>query len=162
MSQFEEPKDCFTFLTHFSEKRRFNKVGLCLCLGRSHFFRKLPFDHAGRGRCKGKAVNSRLARIENWIERAQHAGFHISALAADCRVSERQLRRFVESEFGIPPHVWMMGLRLRGAPLLLRQRLLIKEVAYQLGFKSADHFSRVFKRQYGVGPRQFRHSERPG
>jgi AraC-like DNA-binding protein len=102
------------------------------------------------------AMNSRLSRIKDWPVRTARAGFRISALAADCRVSEQHLRRYIRSEFGHPPHVWMMSQRLCQAPKLLEQGLMVKEVSDRLLFKNTEHFSRAFKRYYRVSPSSFR------
>lgn len=100
-------------------------------------------------------MNSRLIPIDDWAQRAARAGFHIRNLAADCEVSERQLRRFIESKFGLAPHIWMMNQRLCEAPAMLRRGLLIKEVAAGLRFKSSEHFSRAFRKRYRMSPRSF-------
>jgi AraC-like DNA-binding protein len=39
--------------------------------------------------------------------------------------------------------------------LLLDHGMLVKEVAGKLGYADAFHFSRTFKRSYGVSPQQF-------
>jgi AraC-like DNA-binding protein len=101
-------------------------------------------------------MNSRLSQITDWPERAARTGFRISALAADCRVSEQHLRRYFEFEFGQPPHVWIMSLRLQEAPKLLAQGLQVKEVAGMLHFNTTEHFSSAFKKHYGISPRSFR------
>jgi AraC-like DNA-binding protein len=43
----------------------------------------------------------------------------------------------------------------RAAALLLDQRMMVKEVADALGFADAFHFSRTFKRVYGISPERF-------
>lgn len=102
----------------------------------------------------------RLDEISDWEERAARAKFQLSRLAADCHVSERQLRRHIEKTYRVPPHVWMMELRLRGAPGLLRRGARIKELADKLYFKSAEHFSHAFKKHYGVAPSSLRRKAR--
>lgn len=101
-------------------------------------------------------MSSRLDQVSDWAERAKRARFNLSALAADCHVSKQHLRRYIESRFGPPPHLWMMRQRLQEAPKLLEQGLQVKEVANKLHFNSAEHFSRTFKKQYHVSPRSFR------
>ncbi|HTL54754.1 MAG TPA: helix-turn-helix transcriptional regulator [Candidatus Limnocylindrales bacterium] len=101
-------------------------------------------------------MTSRLDDIDNWADRARCAKFHISALALECNISERQLRRYIESRFGLAPHVWMMQYRLREAQTLFSQGLRTKEIADQLNFRSSQHFSRAFKNHFGMSPRAFR------
>jgi AraC-like DNA-binding protein len=71
-------------------------------------------------------------------------------------VSERHLRRYIEYEFGQPPHTWMMQQRLRKARKLLSDGSFVKVVSVDLGFKTPEHFSTAFKKQFGISPRAFR------
>jgi len=96
---------------------------------------------------------SRLDAITDWPERAARAKFRISALAVDCGVSERQLRRFIESKFRSPPHAWVLEQRLEKGRELLQQNLRLKEISQRLRFKSQAHFSREFKKHFGRSPR---------
>lgn len=44
--------------------------------------------------------------------------------------------------------------------LLLQPDLSIKEVAYKLNYSSPGHFSREFKRFFGITPRQYIQSQK--
>ena len=49
------------------------------------------------------------------------------------------------------------NLRLRDAKnLLINTNQKINEIAEQIGYNSADHFSRVFRQTYGMSPAEFR------
>lgn len=100
----------------------------------------------------GAKSMSRLDAISDWLNKARQAGFRISVLAANCGISEQHLRRYLEEKFKCAPHVWLMHLRLENAPELLSQGLQVKEVAAELGFRSAEHFSRSFKRHFKASP----------
>jgi AraC-like DNA-binding protein len=54
--------------------------------------------------------------------------------------------------FGRSAQEWLDELRLSAAAPLLRKRRSVKWVAYNLGFKQVSHFSREFKRHYGLSP----------
>jgi AraC-like DNA-binding protein len=55
------------------------------------------------------------------------------------------------------PHDCLLRLKIAHAEQRLRQTgAIIKGVAAELGFKSAAHFSRVFKRLNGTAPVQFK------
>jgi AraC-like DNA-binding protein len=45
---------------------------------------------------------------------------------------------------------------------LLRQRLSITEVAMRLGYSDPAHFTRAFRRRFGMTPGQWRQSVRSG
>jgi AraC-like DNA-binding protein len=101
---------------------------------------------------------SRLDSVTDWEARAEPAGYRASVLANRCGVSERHLRRFLRLKFGKPPREWLAQVRLARAVASLQQTLLVKEAAFQAGFKDPAHFTRSFKQQYGVSPSAFRHA----
>lgn len=58
---------------------------------------------------------------------------------------------------GVPPHRYIQGLKMRRAKeLLMDSRLKIKEIADELGFVDAAHFSNKFFEATSVRPREFR------
>jgi AraC-like DNA-binding protein len=99
---------------------------------------------------------SRLDSVTDWEARAEHAVYRVSALAKDCGVTERHLRRFLRLKFGKSPRAWLAERRLARAAASLQQALLVKEAAAQAGFKNPAHFTRRFTQRYGVPPSAFR------
>lgn len=99
---------------------------------------------------------SRLNCLTDWEARAERAGYRASALAKQCGVSERHLRRFVRLRFRKSPRAWLAQTRLNRAAASLHQAKLVKKAAAQAGFSDPAHFTRAFTRQYGVPPSEFR------
>ena len=97
-------------------------------------------------------MKSRLNQIKNWNELAKASNYNAKGLARSCRISERQLQRFVQELTGQTLQVWLNELRLKRAPILFQEGQTVKEVACELGYKQRSHFSREFKRFYGVPP----------
>ncbi len=92
---------------------------------------------------------------EHWWELAQQAHYRSPALASLLSVSPRQLHRYTRKNFGRSPQAWLDDQRLARATGLLRQWRSVKAVSYELGFKQVSHFSRVFKRRYGMPPGRY-------
>ena len=67
-----------------------------------------------------------------------------------CRVFRRS--------FGVSPATYVTKLRIGEAKALLRKRpdLLVKEIAFLVGFKDQYHFSKTFKKEEGVWPTDYR------
>jgi len=87
-------------------------------------------------------------------------------IAADHHVSVRQLY-LILSRAGISLGDWIRKERLAECKRQLassaHQHLTIETTAYQWGFASAAHFSRVFKSAYGMSPGEWRRRSRsPG
>jgi AraC family transcriptional regulator len=67
-------------------------------------------------------------------------------------------RLFSEAE-GVPPARYLLRLRMEQAARLLRlEPDPIKVVAQRCGFDDPNYFTKVFRRFFGVGPRDFRTS----
>jgi AraC-like DNA-binding protein len=84
-------------------------------------------------------------------------------LAAEHHISERQLYRIL-SRAGVSLGEWVRTQRLeqcrRDLASARGERATIESIASSWGFVSAPHFSRAFKRAYGVSPRQWRDHSR--
>ena len=106
-------------------------------------------------------MRSRLNRIVNWEQIAEEALYSTHSLAKIVGVSVRQLERYFEEENRGQPHEWLNLLRQTKAMQLLASGRTVKEVANQMGYKQASHFSREFKRYYGIAPADVRASNNP-
>lgn len=86
---------------------------------------------------------------------AQQSGFNASTFARLCGISSRQLRRHAQKTFGRSAQEWLDEQRLIAAGYLLKETASVKTVSAELGFKQMSHFSRQFKRHYGISPKQY-------
>jgi AraC-like DNA-binding protein len=92
---------------------------------------------------------------EIWIKLAEQSRYSAIVLAERLHISRRQLQRYTKKMFGSSPQRWLSERRLIVAPEMLKEYQLIKIVASELNFKRANHFSREFKRVYGISPTAF-------
>ena len=93
---------------------------------------------------------------ERWAE-GDPAPFTLGDLARIAGVSKVHLTRIFQAQFGMAPVAAVRQLRLdRAVTLLARTNLPIQEIAETTGFPNAFHFSKVFKQQLGVAPRDYR------
>ena len=78
-------------------------------------------------------------------------------LAADSGVSPRTLSRLFLKYFQIPPHKYLVKLRMqRACQMLSLEVFSIKEIAAAVGYPNALNFSTEFKRIMGYSPSLFR------
>ena len=97
-------------------------------------------------------VHDRLAVVTNWPERAQAAHYRAQDLAQLCGASLRELQRFFVCHTGHGPHQWLNELRQTEGLALLAAGHLVKQSAHTLHYLDPAHFSRDFKRFYGLPP----------
>lgn len=96
-------------------------------------------------------------RLREWLESRLESPPSLEELAAFCGLSPWQALRRFRQHCGLPPHQWLTQLRLeRALPLVLRGQQPLSDVALQLGFYDQAHFSRLFRRTYGVPPARLR------
>lgn len=78
-------------------------------------------------------------------------------LAKHEHLSYTHFRTIFKKKTGTSPNQYIIMLRLRNASLLLKQTgLSIKEVAESVGFSDQMYFSRIFKKRFGISPKDFR------
>jgi AraC family transcriptional regulator, regulatory protein of adaptative response / DNA-3-methyladenine glycosylase II len=81
----------------------------------------------------------------------------VAQIAAKLGVSERHLRRIVETHLGVSPVQWLQTRRLLSAKQLLTDtRLPIQDVAIASGFGSLRRFNAAFSQHYGMPPTRLR------
>lgn len=77
------------------------------------------------------------------------------------QVSPSTLRRLFKAHTGKTPGNFIKDIRIMAAARqLLATSKSISSIAYELGFKEQNYFSRVFKQVFGVSPSQYRMSSR--
>lgn len=81
----------------------------------------------------------------------------VEQLAAEVQLSAWHFARCFKASCGLTPHRFVLQQRLqRARTLLLESRLPVGEIARQLGFASAPHFSQAFARHWGLSPLRLR------
>ena len=97
-------------------------------------------------------MSQRLKSVQEWETLAQNARYRAHELASLCQVSLRTLQRHFRAQYGLTVSKWIRDIRLREAYARLIQGAMVKEVAFDLGYKQLSHFSRDFKDYFGVSP----------
>ena len=77
----------------------------------------------------------------------------LEELAQEAGISRYQLIRSFKSQFGLPPHAYLMDEKIKRSKHMLKRGQKIAEVALLLGFSDQAHFQRQFKRKLAVTPK---------
>ncbi len=76
-------------------------------------------------------------------------------------ISYSYFRKMFKKYTGVSPGQYQLSLKImRAREMLLSTDKIIKEISYQLGFKSVYYFSRLFKSKMGVTPSEIRKNSR--
>jgi signal transduction histidine kinase/CheY-like chemotaxis protein/AraC-like DNA-binding protein/ligand-binding sensor domain-containing protein len=93
-------------------------------------------------------------RIEN---RVADLGLNVEQLAQELHFSQSQFNRKLNALIGITPVRFIRQIRLEKAKtMLLDTDLTITVIAFDCGFNDPSYFSRVFKKEFGVSPVDWR------
>ena len=96
-------------------------------------------------------------RVAGAIEKRLHQPLRIAALARDCGMSERTLRRKWKNSGGSSLTNEINHRRIvRASHLLLLPDISVAEVGYQVGLESPAQFSRMFRGAKGLTPKEYR------
>lgn len=101
-------------------------------------------------------------RIESYIrDRIRDPELSIDKIASALRCSKRYLHMaFEASDHSIADHIWSTRLDGFRGDLARRSDQTISEIAFAWGFSSSAHFSRAFRKRFGVTPSAFRRGDR--
>lgn len=104
-----------------------------------------------------ETVDSRVRAAIITMEQHLEDTMSIDEIAGSVGLCRRQLERLFFTKAGMSPAQTYNLLRLKKArSLLLQSKAPLIDVALDVGFGNASHFSRAFKRIFGVTPSQLR------
>lgn len=103
----------------------------------------------------------RIHKVADYISLHYTEDIDIDNCARLCNMSRSRFAHLFKQEYGVPPHGYMLNLRLKHSEeLLMYSSLTIGEIAVQCGFSDAYYFTRLFTKNYGVPPTTFRATKR--
>ncbi len=99
------------------------------------------------------AFRKRLLRL---FEEGANGKLGLDEMAAALKISKSGLSHKCKELLGVAPSRAFLDFKLAKARRLLEEGLSVKEAGESLGFANQFHFSRAFKRRFGVAPSAIR------
>jgi AraC-like DNA-binding protein len=132
-----------------------NDLSRDVLAGRTSFVRRAVEGELSRpASLAGQVIALVHSRIQDSLSPAE--------LAVELSISLRTLERGLATELGCTPRQLILAMKMREArSLLMSGRFRVNEVATQLGFSTASHFSRCFRSFYRAPPSDLVRPQRP-
>jgi AraC-like DNA-binding protein len=100
--------------------------------------------------------NNGLSAALNHIKLHLSENVNIDDLARISCMSRTKFFHEFKVHLGCSPMAYQLQSRLKKAAVLLKKGEQITQVCFALGFTNTSHFSRSFKKFYGISPRQYK------
>lgn len=131
-------------------------AGIC----RSLYLRYLP--HLESGGSAHSEDDSRIRRMLDFIGSHFAEELTVEQIAAAAGVGSRECLRCFQRTIQLAPGQYVQRYRMmRGAELLTETGKSISEIALDCGFDSPSYFSGMFRRSFGMTPREYRMKHLP-
>lgn len=110
----------------------------------------------GTGDRGPRRTASRTAAALMRVEQGYAENLRLGNVATACHMSASHLSRTFKKEHGTSFRLYLLGYRLeRACEFLARAQTSVKQAALATGFNDCSYFDRVFRRRYGMTPRDY-------
>lgn len=93
---------------------------------------------------------------EQLLKNLQH-DWTIEEMSQNVELSIPHFQKLFRAETGIAPIAYLRDLRLEKARELLETKFYrLKQIGFEVGMSNDSHFTRDFKKKYGVTPTEYR------
>lgn len=104
-----------------------------------------------------RSVTSALAPALSYVQRHYSEKLRMPTAARLCDLSPFQFSRNFKRENGFTFRDFVVRLRIQRAAELIRQsKMSVTDAAFGVGFNDLSYFARMFRRQIGVSPSDYR------
>jgi AraC family transcriptional regulator len=105
----------------------------------------------------GRLTPSQMQQIRDYIQTHLTDDLSIDRLAQLVQLSPGHFATLFKCSFNVTPHQHVVQQRIDRACALLRQSdLPILTIAHQVGLQTQSHFTRLFRQQISMTPKQYR------
>ena len=115
---------------------------------------KLFTDYAPKNKC----ADSNVSAARDLLHEEYNRPVSLAELATLCHLSQSQVLRAFQKQFGTTPHKYLLKRRIEKAKWLLLSKtdMSLAQIALELGYADQSHFTRAFVTATGVTPNRFR------
>jgi len=104
----------------------------------------------------GKLTSFQLRSVVDFIRSHLDKDISLIALADRAHISPFHFARLFRATLGLPPHQFVLQLRLRQAARLIKAgQLTLAQIAVACGFHDQPHFTRTFHKAFRMTPARY-------
>lgn len=105
------------------------------------------------------SMDERMSEIINYIQ-ANYVTVTLDELSQKFFLSKPYLSKYIKEQSGLTFGENVKKIRMKKAKTLLKNgNMKVESIAEAVGYQNVEHFNRLFKKQYGVTPVQYRNSK---
>lgn len=102
-------------------------------------------------------MDNKIEAILQFIQENYSKRFTLKEISEICETDYCYLSSVFKKKTGVSFSKHIKSLKMYSAANLIKEsQIEIKEIAYDLGYKSLPHFYKDFKSQFGIPPKEFR------
>lgn len=111
---------------------------------------------------KGRIVDFYIREAMNYIEQNFHRDITVHDIADFCNLNRSYFGKVFKDAIGRTPQEFLIEYRMRKSTELLNYTdMSIRDIGIAVGYPNQLHFSRAFKKVYGLSPRNWKNENRP-
>ncbi len=148
-----ELKNEMLYIAQHPEQSPFHLIG--------HLYLFLDYLTRSCASCKrlqsGKLQDFYIREATSFIEQNFQNDISVEDIAAFCNLNRSYFGKIFRDAVGKSPQEFLISYRMtKAAELLKLTDLMIGDISNAVGYPSQLHFSRAFKKTYGISPREWR------
>lgn len=152
-AQGEGVRDTMLYIADHSQASTLHLIGhLCL------FLDGLIQSSASRREPHGTRLQDfYIQEAVNFMEQNYRRELTVEEIADVCKLNRSYFSKLFRESMGCPPQEFLIRLRLsKAAEQMQATKASIGDISAACGYPNQLHFSRAFKKRYGVSPREWR------
>lgn len=98
------------------------------------------------------ALDPRIQAVVTWVAQNPDQRVTLGAAARIARLSASRLSHLFVEQTGLSLKTYLLWVRLTRAVVLMAEGVTLTNAAHGAGFSDSAHFSRTFRRMFGIAP----------